>query len=219
MFNTQKNKLYNLIEEAGLEASEFSKNEGPANFELKFRSSPFSFQISINEANLVTASATKFIPGFPTHTVLNHGTYEQLEGTFTSWLKKDIKNYLIELDTPDLWSQAARETPLVRENMFSNADTEEFSEEEKTQIRLSLSEFKRLVVEEFTPTEVQLGLINERIEYLSKGLDRLNKFDWKSILISSVISIATNLTVDTERGILLWKMLAKAFRHILQLGD
>src|ERR1700730_9725630 len=64
----------------------------------------------------------------------------------------------------------------------------------------------------FTRTPEQSEFINERLEYLSKAVDRLNRFYWNGVAISVVMSIAVNLSVDTERGRVLFNTFKAAFR-------
>jgi hypothetical protein len=84
-------------------------------------------------------------------------------------------------------------------------------------MRLSLEEFKRLLKETFSPDDAQLKAIDGRLDYLSGALDRLNKFDWKSVLISSVVSIGATLSLSPEQGHQLFQLLRQAFSHIVYL--
>lgn len=128
-----------------------------------------------------------------------------------------MTEYLDELATPDLWEQINQETPIVSEWMFEGQDTSEFLNEEKAQLRLSLNEFRLLIKENFDPTADQMNIVDERLNYLSDALDRLNKFDWKSVLLSSAVSIVTALSLDTARGKLLFDFLKQAFMHVVFL--
>jgi hypothetical protein len=61
-----------------------------------------------------------------------------------------------------------------------------------------------------------LEFINERLEYLSQAVDRLNKFDWKAQALSTLISIAVNLSVDTEGGKKLFQLFSQALEFIVK---
>ena len=116
---------------------------------------------------------------------------------------------------PDLWSQLQFYSPLT--TAFIDDDLKQFSSEQKEQIRLSIKDFERLIVENYAPTKEQLKFISDRLSYLGNAVDRLNRFDWKGLAISIVTSIAINLSVDTEGGKLLFKLFQQAFEIFLQL--
>jgi len=43
-------------------------------------------------------------------------------------------------------------------------------------------------------------------------VDRLNRFDWSGLAISIVVSIAVNMSVDTEDGRVLFTLFKAAFQ-------
>jgi hypothetical protein len=85
------------------------------------------------------------------------------------------------------------------ENISFN-ETEDFSLEQKTQIKLGFAELKFILARDYANNDNQIKLINDRLDYLIDAVDRLNKTDWKGILISTVIGMITSLTLDRERG-------------------
>lgn len=88
-----------------------------------------------------------------------------------------------------------------------------FTEEEKESVRRGINRFRQLVKENFKPTSKQEEFINERLDHLSEAVDNLNRFDWRGVALSTLISIAVNLTVDTERGRFLYTLFQQAFRE------
>ncbi len=74
-----------------------------------------------------------------------------------------------------------------------------------------------LVVKTFTPGEEELQVINERLDYLTRAVDRLNRFDWRGVAISTVLSIGTALTLDTEKGRILWGLFQQAMATVVHL--
>jgi len=59
--------------------------------------------------------------------------------------------------------------------------------------------------------------IDDRLDYLTQAVDRLNKFDWKSLLISTIISISVALSFDTEKGKQLFNLFKQVFDVIPKL--
>ena len=98
-------------------------------------------------------------------------------------------------------------------------DKSSFSIEEKQQLRLSLNDVKLLIQTNFNTTQEQQELINNRIDYLIEAVARLNKFDWKSILVSSVLAIIIALSLDIERGTQLWHLFQTALQIIPSLQN
>ena len=111
-----------------------------------------------------------------------------------------------EADAPDLWAEfAANASPV---------STEQFSDEEKTQIRVILQQFKVTIVHEFNPTEAQLSQITEKLDHLSESVNRLNRFDWSGVAIQTIIGIAVELALDQPKRQLLFSLFRQAFRAV-----
>ena len=88
---------------------------------------------------------------------------------------------------------------------------------DKPLVRNGTQEFRQLIIANFTPTEEQAEVINNRLDYLEKAIDRLNRIDWKALAISTVIAIGINLYVDTEKGRLLFALFQQALGAALKL--
>lgn len=215
MFTSQKNGFLAKIRERGFEPTDFIPREIKDSFTLNFKDSPLWF--SVKPAGMRIAFTYKqFVPGYIA--VGGEATdIGEIYGIFSEWLATHVKGYLEEEAIPDLWGQLNEERAVISEGMFSGAESESFSEEEKAQIKLSLGQFQLLIKEAFNPSSDQIVVIEERLSYLAEGVDRLNKFDWKSILASSIINIATALSLNTEQGKALFHLAKQAFTHIVYL--
>ena len=142
---------------------------------------------------------------------------EQLEEVFITWLHDHAGLYISEQTEPDLWQQMQLETPLVTGEALTSVDINQFTDEEKLQIKLSINEFKALIINQFEPSAVEIELIEGRLAYLTEAVDRLNRFDWRSVAISAIISMSVALTLDTEGGKLLFDLFIRAFSNIAGL--
>ena len=125
---------------------------------------------------------------------------EDLGKYFYSWLVDDVKPFLENQSLPDLWQQLEQQKPLVTGEQITDDETQPFSEEQKKLIRMSINEFRVVITKEFQPSKDEMKVIEDRLNYLSESLDRLNRFDWKSVAISTVMSISITLSLDTEKG-------------------
>ncbi len=100
---------------------------------------------------------------------------------------------------------------------FTKEDLETFTDNEKKQIQDSLSKFQQLIQEEMSPMKGQLDNIQEKLDYLNAAVDRLNRFDWKGVALSTIIGIATNLSVDTNSGKQVFDLFQQAFSSVIRL--
>lgn len=130
------------------------------------------------------------------------------------WIYGVVSPYFIEETTEDKWEQLKQYQPFISNSKFTGEDFESFSSEEKTEIRTSLQIFQQLLVKNYYPNDEQLEFIEERLDYLSKAVDRLNRFDWKGVAVSTVIGIGINLSVDTNTGANLLRLLEQAFQSV-----
>jgi len=108
---------------------------------------------------------------------------------------------------------------------FTTEDFEMFTDREKVQIQDALAEFKRLVKEELEPIKKDmsqvkegcepikndLGHLDEKIEYLNESVNRLNRFDWKGVALSTIIGFVTNLSVDTTTAKHIYDLFQQVF--------
>jgi hypothetical protein len=135
---------------------------------------------------------------------------------FSTWIERDIQQYLEDESEIDLWEEYKKGTNLSDVTALIFEDTTEFTFEEKSQIKISLRELKSLIIERFVQNDNDNALIIDRITYLEESLDRLNKTDWKGILISTFFAIVIALSLDTERGKELYNLFLMVF-HIKPL--
>lgn len=157
-----------------------------------------------------------FAPDYPVSSTYPAAYFsiEDLEKAFIDWLNKHAKPYIANQTEPDLWQQIQLETPLVTGESMTLVDTSQFTNEERLQIKLSINEFRVLVIKQFSPSTEELELIEGRLSYLTEAVGRLNRFDWRAVVISAIISISIALTLDTESGRLLFDLFIKAFSSI-----
>jgi len=225
MLKEHKNALFQEIQRAGLNVVDFKAEMEDGDFFIfylpvkymyfavkpKYVGSHYFQYCYAVFTGTVGTSSHEWLPEYPT--VIGH-----IQGYFRDWLNTQVKTAITEELVPDLWEQAQTASESgVQTGKMTDTDTEPFTAEEQAQIKLSISTFRLLIQETFKPTQDQLEVINQRLDYLSKAVERLNRFDWKGTLIQSVIGIGINLTLDTERGRQLWGLVQVAFANIHHL--
>lgn len=163
---------------------------------------------------------TQFLPGFPETDWLPESYYGNIEfvaKTLKSWLEDDVFACIEYNKIPDYWEHLRSLQPFAESIPFSVSDLEMFTEEEKEQIRTSLKEFRRLMERQLGDVAGNLDEIQVKLDYLMKAVDRLNRFDWKGVATSTIIGIATNLSVDVNTGKQIVALFQQALNKVIYL--
>jgi hypothetical protein len=230
-----RNEFYSIIRDSGLDVRQFAVSDQPGvrrflwcdgvvdeevgAFTLRFHGTELVFEVREGVSGF-DYRFTRFSPGFPsTEHIPEYGNanIDTVYDAFRTWLKDHVQEYIDDSMLPDLWEQIEVQKPFISAAELNRDDVSKFTEEEKDQLRLTLSAFRLLVVETFKPTEERVRVIEARLDYLSKALDRLNRFDWKSVLLSSAVTISATLSLNTEQGKVLLNLLKSAFSHVFRL--
>ena len=194
------------------------------NFIIEVKKTPLKFVVreSAIDFDAFWYKGSKFVPGYPmgrwwwifSKTV----PAKEVLVHFRKWLNEVAKAYVQDIDLPDYWAQVEMYKSFVDESTAPTGDNRErFSDEERQEVRDSVKRFHTMIGEEFKPTPEQKEFIKERLDYLSRAAERLNRFDWNGLAISVVVSIAVNLSVDTERGRVLFTLFKTAFEATTKL--
>lgn len=218
-----KNKLLAITQESGLEPNLFIAKEKVINnekyFTISLRDSNilFAIQPCFNNFTKFFHQHSQFCSNFEMTGRLFSEDFNHLANTFNSWLKEVVKPYLDDVNTPDLWLILEENRSRTKDKTATPEDFESFSDEEKLQIRLSLNDFRLLVVKNFKPNKEELHTIDARLKYLSDAMDKHNKFDWKGIAINTAIAIGIALSLNPEQGSKLLHLFTQVFSHIIYL--
>lgn len=218
-----KNELLTIIQESGLDPNLFiAKEEVVADdryFTITLRDSPifFAVQADSNSFESFWYVHSLFRPSFPQSVRYYVTGWGDLTTKFKSWLNDVAKAYLDEISTPDLWQILEETRSHTKYELGTPKDFESFSAEEKIQIRLSLNDFRLLIVKNFNPNKEELEAIDTRLKYLSDAVDKHNKFDWKGIAINTVIAITIALSLNPEQGNQLFQLFKQVFFNVLYL--
>lgn len=230
MLKKYKNLLLTYIRDNGFDPEQFLveekevehplENDNRSSFTLYFLKTPLYFRIwnLVDDYHNFECLFTKFAPNFPDSILPDEKDYfnfNELSNAFVYWLKNHVNIYLEDQVTPDLWSQIQYQGALV--NWIPNYQNNKFEDFEKVEIRKSIENVRSLIIDTFKPSIDDKDAVSNRLDYLSESLDRLNRIDWKSILLSTMISISIALTLDTSKGKLLSDLFKQAFSKVLFL--
>ena len=197
-FNSHKNALLEIAKNSNIQLSLFRAKTVGEQFKINIAGSPLEFivqQAGIGEDDLYCCW-TYLSDGYPLSSWIKNNSIADVCATFSSWLSsaEKVASGFVE---PDLWQELPDAPPTLSHKSFAEEDTKKFTEAEKDQIRESLLQYENILREELDPVKDDLELIKEKLDYLGNALDRLNRFDWKGVSLSTVIGIVTNMTVDS----------------------
>ncbi len=226
MLKKYKNSLHEIIAKHGVDPRVFEplerSFEGHPAFILRVRETDLRFIMRSKTDNnhALDCLYTRYLPDFPLSPFFPHGEWGKIDlinEKFNKWVERHVQDYLNDLFEPDLWEQLRNQEVTISGSELSEDDTAKFSDEEKVQLRLLLNEFRLVVAETFKPNSEQMRVVDNRLHYLSESLERLNRFDWRSVLLTTTLSISVALSLDTARGKILFDLLKKVFSQGLFL--
>jgi hypothetical protein len=230
MLKRYKNVFFGMIEAAGLSLGDFTAKGGiekhtkdPA-FIIRYHPANLTFT-AINPSDnphLFYGSYTIYAP-----TVLKRrgkeveivegppSDFSETREAFAKWLSEHVRTSIDEELLPDLWATVSAK--LLPTNSSPRSRTAHFTDEERRQLKLALATFRVRLIQTFRPNKEQLHVVSQQLDYLVAAVDRLNKFDWKGVALSTLIGISTALTLDTERGRQLYGLFQQALSTLLYL--
>jgi hypothetical protein len=233
MLKKHKNGFINIIKRCGLDPELFHGYEVRDGdyevFKIELINSPLQFRVICSDVSYLSYNCSKaeLAPGYPDSgfhffdvmagVETWNNNIDSVYSVFEDWINETVKEYLDEVSLPDLWANLQQQESFVSGDTLSKEDTSFFSDGEKTQLRLSINEFRLQIVNNFGPSEDQLKLIDDRLKYVADALGRLPRFDWKSLLLNSVLSISVALSLDSEKGKILYDLFKQVFLKIVYL--
>jgi hypothetical protein len=226
MLKKHKNGFLEIIRNEGFDVRDFHAEEclydGRHAFVIAFRDTPLRFiaRNADHSYHDFDFKHTGFGPGEDEVEYCPESDWTNIEtvyNAFRGWLKKAVQVYIDDLLEPDLWGQVLNQGPLVSSSMLDEEETSKFQDDEKVQLRLAINEFQLLVSKTFQPSQVESKIIENRLDYLSNRLNELNRIDWRALALSTILSISIALSLDTERGKVLFTLFKQVFWKILHL--
>lgn len=218
MLKKDKNGFLNCIDKSKFSRNQFEVSEqliknNPA-FVIKFKDSPmmFWYRNTPESYKHYDYAYIEFSPSFAESDYNPDRDWfsdiEPIYLAFTHWLENDLSDYLSEEDHIDLWSTLFQEE---NEYLGVGDDKVNFSHDEKITLVSMIENFRKIIAIEFNPTTNQMTEINNKLDYLTLSVDKLNRYDWKGVLIQTLIGIATCLSFDTSQGAQLFAHAKRVF--------
>jgi hypothetical protein len=113
---------------------------------------------------------------------------------------------------PEVRSSGGDGSDFVRDALFTEADKVPFSPAERENVTKALQDAEQKIRETFQPSVDGIDEIHQKLNYLSKKVAQLDKFNWKRLAITTVVGIA----VDLGFGTLIPSALLNIFKEIFK---
>jgi hypothetical protein len=227
LFNTLKNSAFGvenfLFEDNASDDPDSVLKTSKISFLENGNKSNFSFMIreSNEQFNNFDCKYTLYTPTFPYSSYYPPVDWLNIEGIceqIQRWLFNEITPYVQDnKDEIDLWEEYLKSGTFEQTRQINFNDIADFTYDEKQQILIALQNLNLSINQNFNVSHEQAKLVNDGIKYLSEGVDRLNKLDWKSILIGQFFTIATTLATNPEQFQSLYHMFLKVIQIIYVL--
>ncbi len=222
-----KNEIFQLLlsSEYGIDKFELIENKYVDNLpsdSIQIKNTPLNFIIrnSLEDFDLFDYKFVRYAPDYPSSGYMPEGNFtdfNDIKNSISLWLGISVKAYFEDRQEPDLWEEFKNGNKTINLNEIDFENQSNFSYEEKKQIELSLNELKFLIQTNLNTTQEEQEIVNNRLDYLIEASKRLNKFDWKSLALSTLFSISIALTLDTEKGHMLFELFKKVFSIVKML--
>lgn len=225
MLKEQKNKIFEIIrdsfpfsdisiddfdiEKTSMELSDNASLISFKNSRLKFAILPKEdsydyFRCKFNEFN-PQFSTTPWIPEN------GYLTFDELKFQLNLWLREHVGRYLDELSTLDIWETYKSQSKIIDINKIGFTAEQKFTSEEKIKIKAGVQKLKSDIEIHVKLDPHQFNLIIEKLDYIANGPDRLDKFDWANITVSTIINIMTSVVLDGENRSKLFELFKATF--------
>ncbi|MGQ0826988.1 MAG: hypothetical protein ACT4ON_01205 [Bacteroidota bacterium] len=226
MRKKHKNELFQFLvnSKIGIDKFDFEKGiedgSGFSMIQISLKDTPFYFKVRVSEEdfNVFDYQFIMYNPTFSPTEFSEWLSFSQIMDTLDYWMKNHVSEYLLDEHEPDLWEEFKKGNKTFSSNSIDFDDQGSFSNDEKIQIKLSLNELKLLINKNIATSSEEQQIVNARLDYLIDAVDRLNKYDWQSLVISTLISISISLSLDTEKGHLLFELFKKVFSMVSRIA-
>lgn len=220
LLKTQKNEVFQILQEEGLEPANFYWAEEPSIsdsdvfvFCLYYRGSQFYFQFDFfrnlqwrnsNDPKLTTSHYCEFSPG---DDVLvkreNPGSWELQKNYVRFWTL-----YLSrEIDAPDLWGEMEKYKTSVSLALPEQLLNEPIPANEAEKISEQLSSLADKIEKQFELTNEQNQFVRSKLNYLAEAAKRQRSMDWAHTLIGVSVTIAMGLALAPDQAKELWELM------------
>lgn len=220
LVRTEKNEIFRMISDAGLDVSYFSWIESH-----DVVSSWGKYLIS----KLVYEDTEYYFLFDFQHSGWRHYKYSPApgkpttEGFSRNWekQKEHVRSWLVELhkqvDIPNLWETAARQVT-SRQQALAGMDNTPFSPDERGLLSDQLLGIKQFMITKQHISDDRHAFVAEQLQYLDEASGRLGRKDWVLLAIGVLGNIVVGAALDPDAALQLFRHAGNALGQILGSG-
>jgi hypothetical protein len=204
LLKSQKNRVYELLQQGGLEPAEFSwaKEEIAGSLivsRLNYRDGTSYFQFSSHEVNAWCTAC----PGQFRHLDYEYPkSWEEQEGIFKKWVAC-VKR---ELASPDPWGELAKYRLVLGDGPAGETANEAISAYEAGRIAEALVRVGDMIVRELVLDDEKAALVRSRLGYLAEAAQRQRSRDWAHTALGVYVTLGVTLGIPETTLPALWEM-------------
>ena len=211
LLTSQKDELFKIISDNNLSPSLFEFEKITINqilekyaTKLKYKHSDFYFIFDTGEDmdhySIFSPGKDKFVQEEYPH------TWDIQKSYFTAWIKFLIR----EINTPNYWERFEKEIKEIRitEEGFIE---DKFNATEFEEVKIKIDLIKNGLLDTGINQE-NINIINKKLDDLTELSKTMNKFDWKSLFIGTIINLTMQLTLTPENSKNLWLLIKNIFK-------
>ena len=115
---------------------------------------------------------------------------------------------------PDITSGDSDSTDFAGDALFSAADKVPFTPPERQAVVEAIRDAEQRIADTFSPTKEQFNDLKQKLDFLSKKVSSLDKFNWKRLLITTLVGISVDLGFGTLIPSALLEIFKEVFAHL-----
>jgi hypothetical protein len=221
LFRSQVNELIRVILKSGIDPTlfEFDKDLSDNDLQIEIplslllKNSPFYFQI----IHFWGDFQSTYFPKMEKEMGRGgraYSAWQDLVEEFELWLER-VKE---EITEPKPWLLLNQGNILTDELPTGDRGRENFSREELDKLQEHIKAVREFLISEVKPSEEEIRIINEKLDFLEKAALRQNKQDWAHTAIGVTFTIAVGLAMAPDQANKLFVMMSEFLKFItLQL--
>ena len=213
VLRTQKNQVFEMLKQATLDPSLFEWTEVASKLRrelivscLVHKLSNYYFRFDFTSGD---GHYCEYSPGRDSSIEKgNPGSWLlqiQYVGHWIQYLKREI-------ETPDFWVEAKKESELSRIAESEKLANTSFDLNELKKVAVALAEIKNYLIANHAESQEERAFIENKISYLEEASKRLGRKDWLNVAISIFVTFGFKYGPDLAREIF---RLAATYLHDL----
>jgi hypothetical protein len=186
----QRNQVIEAIRAIELDPTEFDLDNGNTEFRIKHKWSESCFTIGNESGTYVGKYAVGDWPALQYEVYGWASVMPRVE----TWLH----NVKQDLETPDLWAELQSAAELFEVGSGDPAENTPFTREEQEEIARQLQELAENAKREYSLSEPQMRVLNEKLSYLVDAAGRLGRTDWRGLAIGTMLSFVLSVALPPD---------------------